>query len=399
MTTKAVQFRRGTSVQHLTFTGLDGEVTVDTDKKVIRVHDGSTVGGVPLAREDLSNVSQETIAGIGIAKDDLSNIDLATLTDKGLAASDLSNVSQDSVSALGIAKDDLSNLSSEADATETVKGVVELASSEETVTGTDSVRAVTPAGVQAAISNYLSLPRNFISGLLISNASDADHDITISVGECRDTTDTMDIALPSSLTKRLDSDWESGTDCGGLPTGITLNPNDTYHLFVISNGTTVDAGFDTAIDASNLLADATGYTSYRRVGSVITDTDSNIIPFRSIEMTGGATDISYLTRIEDITEEDNSATDQATIISVPTGLQFEAHVMLTSISDTTGAYPYIYATEMNSSKEIRCGSVSAGSAYANGYLFTDTSGQLSLTWGGNSNRRNYLYTTGFRDYR
>lgn len=37
------------------------------------------------------------------------------------------------------------------DATTTVKGVVELATNAETTTGTDTVRAVTPAGVQAAI--------------------------------------------------------------------------------------------------------------------------------------------------------------------------------------------------------------------------------------------------------
>lgn len=47
----AIQLRRGTTSQHSTFTGLLGEVTVDTDKKVIVVHDGSTAGGIPLAKE------------------------------------------------------------------------------------------------------------------------------------------------------------------------------------------------------------------------------------------------------------------------------------------------------------------------------------------------------------
>lgn len=45
----AVQFRRGTTAQHSTFTGAVGEVTVDTDKKVAVVHNGSTAGGFPLA--------------------------------------------------------------------------------------------------------------------------------------------------------------------------------------------------------------------------------------------------------------------------------------------------------------------------------------------------------------
>ncbi len=47
---KQVQFRRGTTSQHSTFTGAVGEVTVDTDKDVVVVHDGSTAGGHPLAK-------------------------------------------------------------------------------------------------------------------------------------------------------------------------------------------------------------------------------------------------------------------------------------------------------------------------------------------------------------
>ena len=48
---KQVQFRRGSTSQHSTFTGAVGEVTVDTDKDVVVVHDGSTAGGFPLARQ------------------------------------------------------------------------------------------------------------------------------------------------------------------------------------------------------------------------------------------------------------------------------------------------------------------------------------------------------------
>ena len=47
----AIQQRRGTTVQHSTFTGLAGEITVDTTKKTIVVHDGTTAGGIPLAKE------------------------------------------------------------------------------------------------------------------------------------------------------------------------------------------------------------------------------------------------------------------------------------------------------------------------------------------------------------
>ncbi len=47
----AVQFRRGTTSEHGSFTGLEGEITVDTTKDTVVVHDGSTPGGIPLAKE------------------------------------------------------------------------------------------------------------------------------------------------------------------------------------------------------------------------------------------------------------------------------------------------------------------------------------------------------------
>jgi len=51
----ALQLRRGTTTQHSTFTGLAGEVTVDTTKDTVVVHDGSTAGGIPLATEAQNN--------------------------------------------------------------------------------------------------------------------------------------------------------------------------------------------------------------------------------------------------------------------------------------------------------------------------------------------------------
>jgi hypothetical protein len=46
-----LQLRRGTTTQHNTFTGALGEVTVDTTKDTVVVHDGTTAGGKPLATE------------------------------------------------------------------------------------------------------------------------------------------------------------------------------------------------------------------------------------------------------------------------------------------------------------------------------------------------------------
>jgi hypothetical protein len=42
---KRIQFRRGTTAEHATFVGAPGEITIDTTKKIVIVHDGVTPGG------------------------------------------------------------------------------------------------------------------------------------------------------------------------------------------------------------------------------------------------------------------------------------------------------------------------------------------------------------------
>ena len=49
---KQLKLRRGTTSQHSSFTGAEGEVTVDTTKDTVVVHDGSTAGGHPLVKEN-----------------------------------------------------------------------------------------------------------------------------------------------------------------------------------------------------------------------------------------------------------------------------------------------------------------------------------------------------------
>ena len=66
---KRVQRRRGTTTEHNTFIGYDGETTVDTTKDTVVVHDGTAAGGFPLAREDMTNVSGDASGGgVGIAQ-------------------------------------------------------------------------------------------------------------------------------------------------------------------------------------------------------------------------------------------------------------------------------------------------------------------------------------------
>jgi hypothetical protein len=68
----SIQRRRGTTAEHASFTGAVGEITIDTDKKIVVVHDGSTVGGHPstnfnhgtLSYASTVNLDMSTLAGL-----------------------------------------------------------------------------------------------------------------------------------------------------------------------------------------------------------------------------------------------------------------------------------------------------------------------------------------------
>src|SRR6056300_676021 len=62
---KLLRLRRGTDTQHTTFTGAEGEVTVNTTNDSLHVHDGATAGGAELAKADLSNVDGSLSNNLG----------------------------------------------------------------------------------------------------------------------------------------------------------------------------------------------------------------------------------------------------------------------------------------------------------------------------------------------
>ena len=58
---KQVRWRRGTTAEHATFTGAQGEVTVDITKKTLVVHDGVTPGGWPVNNTPGGGVSGQAL--------------------------------------------------------------------------------------------------------------------------------------------------------------------------------------------------------------------------------------------------------------------------------------------------------------------------------------------------
>ena len=95
-----LQIRRGSTTDHNSFTGAAGELTVDTTKDTLRVHDGSTAGGFELARADGSNLNNIT-----------SNITVnGTVTADGLTVDGVGRIEETGAAArLTIARTDASN--------------------------------------------------------------------------------------------------------------------------------------------------------------------------------------------------------------------------------------------------------------------------------------------------
>ena len=59
-----LQLRRGNTATAAAVTGLVGEIYVDTDKKTLRVHDGSTAGGTILATEGFVTTASRTSVSV-----------------------------------------------------------------------------------------------------------------------------------------------------------------------------------------------------------------------------------------------------------------------------------------------------------------------------------------------
>jgi hypothetical protein len=61
-----IKFRRGSTTEHASFTGAEGEITVNTTKDTLVVHDGATAGGFEMMRSDLDNIGSTVIPAANI---------------------------------------------------------------------------------------------------------------------------------------------------------------------------------------------------------------------------------------------------------------------------------------------------------------------------------------------
>lgn len=221
-------------------------------------------------------------------------------------------------------------------ATETIQGIVELATTAEAEAGLDDERAMTPLKVKQAIDQFASssLPLGYFFGFNLSNNSGAPNTtIDVSSGGARNSTNTVDILLTSTLSGILQASgsWTSGNNQNKLDTGARAN-NTWYHVFAIrktSDGTG-DILFSTSATAPTMPS---GYAGFRRISAIKTDGSGNIIQFLNF-----GRNFTFKTPLLDV-DVASAIVDAAYVLSVPTGIEVKAKIgMFCSGGDASWSY-------------------------------------------------------------
>lgn len=141
-------------------------------------------------------------------------------------------------------------------------------------TGEQAISTVT--GLQTALNNLGSADTalaasiivagtGLLNGLTLSNnATDATNDIDFAAGVCASESGVAAIMSHAAGTAQLDVAFGSGN--GGRFDSVISDG--WWHCFVISNGTTVSRGFSKSLNPTSQPNYPSGYTRYRRVGSI-----------------------------------------------------------------------------------------------------------------------------------
>lgn len=121
------------------------------------------------------------------------------------------------------------------DATTSKKGLIQIATNEEVMLGENQTKAITPSTLKKIINDVIvdtnkALPIDYLTGFECSNSNDI---ITILKGYCRDSSNSVDLELTSSMTKSASLTWQEGTSEGGMAPNVNLSANSTYYIFVI----------------------------------------------------------------------------------------------------------------------------------------------------------------------
>lgn len=113
-----------------------------------------------------------------------------------------------------------------------------------------------------------SLAAGAIFGLTMgNNTASPTAQIDVSVGQARDSTNTVDIVLEAPITKSITAVWAAGTVQGMRDSATALAASQSYSIYVIMNPTTQAVDVLASQSATNPTL-PTGYVYFRRIGSI-----------------------------------------------------------------------------------------------------------------------------------
>jgi hypothetical protein len=222
-------------------------------------------------------------------------------------------------------------------------------------------------------------PPGHIFGLTLSNAADANNDITIAAGSARDEDDTENMALAASITKQLDAAWAVGTNAGGLNTGAEAIST-WYEVILIKRTDTdvVDVMFSTTANRTTL---PTSYDKKRRIGWIRNDDSSNILAFTQVD-----DHFTLTTQINDASVAMTTTAAQITLTVPPNTI---ARFRATGQGDTAGTATneYIVLSEVvegNVTPSLTTGIASLGAFEIAAGVATGSAGHFELRVNGSS---------------
>lgn len=261
-----------------------------------------------------------------------------------------------------------------------------------TVTYDSSGRPV----INNSYTNPYIVPRAYLAGLTLSNASTSSGSMVIAAGMATDSTNTTLMALPSAYTKTTAA-WTLGTGVGGLDTG-SVSVNTWYHWYEIERVDTgvVDCIFSLSASAPTLPAN---YTIYRRIGSGFVDTTLHWVNFTQ---DGDLFELSVPV-LETTSATPGTSAVTLTLANVPTGVNVRAILnngtqatQLVYFSDlaTTDAAPSATAAPLGTG-----GTTGTGSNFSYNQVTVRTNTSAQVRYRTNNNSQIYVTTVGWLDQR
>lgn len=159
-------------------------------------------------------------------------------------------------------------------ATESIAGILPLATNAQALAGVNDTNAMTPLKVKNYVNSLGGLNYNYNDFPLTTFNTTTN--LTFNAGKYLNNLNAI-ITAPA-INKSISGSFVAGDNANGLFPSVSLTANSWLYCFRIRNTTSgdVDAGFDNNIDATNIPS---GYESPKFVGLIRINASSQIFPF------------------------------------------------------------------------------------------------------------------------